>query len=67
MSGKKYRVEQNGQFLGHHSGHTPEDAVYKAVSHSYGEIYKPDMTKDFTCYRGNATYIVNVSGDNNER
>lgn len=61
MSGKKYRVEQNGQFLGHHSGHTPADAVHKVFNRSYGEIYNPDKTKDFTCYRGKYTYVVNLS------
>ncbi len=66
MSGKKYRVEQDGQFLGHHSGHTPQDAVSKMMSKMYGQIYEPDSTKDFICYRGKYNYVVNVSGDNNE-
>lgn len=35
MGGSKWKIEQNGQFLGHHSGHTPLDAVKKACR-TYG-------------------------------
>ena len=64
--GKKYRVEQNGQFLGNHSGHTPQDAVQKVMQHLYGQIYNPDLTQDFICYKGKETYVVNLnSGESN--
>ena len=39
MSGNKWRVEQFGQFLGHHQGHTAQDIIYKAIK-SYGPYYK---------------------------
>lgn len=64
---KKYRVEQDGQFLGHHSGHTPQDAVSKMMGKMYGQIYNPDITKDFICLRGKYSYTVNMNGDNIER
>lgn len=44
---KKYKVMQNGVFLGHHSGHTPQDAVRKAVQ-KYGEYYNMDTAGQFT-------------------
>lgn len=51
MSGNKYRVEQNGQFLGHHSGHEPAEAIAKAVD-KYGDCYKINTNDWFDVYRG---------------
>jgi hypothetical protein len=63
--GKKYRVEQNGQFLGNHSGHTPQDAIHKAMQGLYGQIYKPNLVDDFICYKGKDIYTINLGGESN--
>lgn len=41
----KYKVVQNGQFLGHWQAHTPEEAIKKAVE-NYGAFYKINV-KDY--------------------
>lgn len=51
MSGNKWRIEQNGQFLGHHMGHTAGDAVEKAIK-SYGPCYNIDPDDWFDVYKG---------------
>ena len=50
MSGK-YRVEQNGQFLGHHGAHNAAEAVEKAVN-KYGQFYNINTNDWFDVYRG---------------
>lgn len=47
----KYKVEQNGQFLGHHSGHTPADAVVKAINKN-SQYYNINTNDWFDTYRG---------------
>lgn len=64
MGGSKWRVEQNGQFLGHHSGHTPLDAIKKACR-TYGQVYNISYENGdtFICTRGAQTEIVEVIKD----
>lgn len=50
MSGKKYKVEQNGQFLGHWSAHSAAEAVEKAVK-NYGSYYNVNTNDWFDVYR----------------
>lgn len=50
MAGK-YKVEQNGQFLGHWAAHSPADAVVKAVE-KYGPYYNINTNDYFDVYRG---------------
>lgn len=52
MSGNKYRIEQNGQFLGHHTGHSAAEAVEKAVN-KYGSYYKINTNDYFDVYYKN--------------
>ena len=65
MGGGKYRIEQNGQFLGHHSGHDPAEAIGKAVD-KYGSYYKIDTNDWFDVYKG-AYHSQIYVGENNER
>ena len=44
---KKYRVEQDGQFLGHWVAHTPHEAVMKMMKSSYANCYKVDTNGEF--------------------
>ena len=57
MGGNKWKIEQNGQFLGHHSGHTPKDAVDKACR-TYGQIYPVNPNEDFICTKGKNVCVV---------
>lgn len=50
LSGKKYRVEQNGQFLGHWCAHSAAEAVEKAVN-GYGKYYEINANDWFDVYR----------------
>lgn len=47
----KYKVEQDGQFLGHWQTKTPADAVVKAIE-EYGSYYDIDTNDFFDVYRG---------------
>ena len=49
--GKKYKVSQNGQFLGHFQAHTAADAVVKAVE-KYGQYYPVDTNDYFDVQYG---------------
>lgn len=44
--GKKYKVSQNGQYFGHYSAHSYEEAIAKAIE-KQGEYYKIDKTQPF--------------------
>lgn len=50
MSGK-YRIEQNGQFLGHWTAHTPEEALDKMFHSSYNQCYNIDDYGVFDIYK----------------
>lgn len=49
--GKKYKISQNGQFLGHFQAHTPADAVVKAVA-KYGQYYPTNPNEYFDVQYG---------------
>ena len=57
MSTCKYKVEQDGLFLGHHSGNTLQKVVQKAVE-KYGPFCVIDVNKPFTLTRGFKIYQV---------
>lgn len=54
---KKYRVEQNGQFLGHHRAHSPKNAIEKAIL-TYGPFYNINQTDMFVVTRGSKTVEI---------
>lgn len=57
MSGNKYKVEQNGQFLGHYCAHNPKEAVLKSIN-NYGKYYNIDKNGTFHVTRGSKTWQV---------
>lgn len=60
--GKKYKVEQEEQFLGHHRAHTPRQAVEKALS-TYGPFYTNiDANGAFKVSRGQTSVEVYAEG-----
>ena len=59
MSGsRKYRVEQNKQFLGHFGGHSPYEAVNAAYNKNANFYYGIDKDGVFDVYRFNHHWIV---------
>jgi len=52
MSGKKYKIYQNGQFLGHHEGSSPARAIEKMSKSLYPVAYKVDFNDYFDIYYG---------------
>jgi len=60
VSGNKYRVEQDGQFLGHHSGHTPREAIKKAIN-NYGNFYNINEYGWFDLTKGKDT--IHITGE----
>lgn len=61
MSSCKYRVEQNGHFLGHHSGRNLKVIIDKAVDR-YGRFYPIDTNSMFTLSRGQRVLQVDING-----
>ena len=59
--GKKYKVEQDGQFLGHHRANTPQQAVEKALS-TYGPFYSININNSFKVSRGQQNFNVLMEG-----
>lgn len=57
MSQCKYRVEQNGVFLGHYSGKDMDTIIQKAIDR-YGIYYSIDKDQPFTLTRGQKVYTV---------
>lgn len=53
----KYKVEQDGQFLGHWQAHTPQEAITKAIN-NYGSYYKIDKEGYFTVTSGRKHYYI---------
>ena len=53
MTGGKYKVEQNGVFLGHHCATSPVQAIEKMSETLYAEVYKPNFNDYFDVYYGN--------------
>ena len=59
----KFRVSVDGKFLGHYTGHTPQDAIQKAIKANY--IYhkdKIDNCKEFELQRGNQAMFIAREG-----
>ena len=53
----KYRVEQEGQFLGHWQGHTPREAIAKAIA-NYGPFYNINKNGWFDIYTSTKHYRI---------
>lgn len=53
----KYRVEQDGQFLGHWQAHTPREAIAKAIE-NYGQYYNIDKYGWFDVTCGSKQYHI---------
>lgn len=53
----KYKVEQNGQFLGYWQADTPEEAINKAIK-NYGPYYKIDKKDYFDLTCGHHQYHI---------
>lgn len=62
MASKKYKVEQNGQFLGHHTGSKFSTVVQKAID-KYGVCYHINSNDNFILTRGIHTYSYNPQED----
>lgn len=53
MSGKKYKIYQKGQFLGHHCATSAAQAIEKMSHTLYPVAYKVDFNDYFDIYYGN--------------
>ena len=51
----KYKVVQNGQFLGHWQAHTPKEAIEKAIK-NYGSFYEINKKDYFDVTSGRYQY-----------
>lgn len=58
MTGGKYKIEQNGQFLGHWCATSPEQAIEKMSKTLYAGVYKPDFNSSFDVTRGNKIWHI---------
>lgn len=54
---KKYKVEQNGQFLGHWCAHSPQEAIEKAIT-NYGIYYDIDPEGAFDVVYGSKKFHI---------
>lgn len=63
MSGKKYKIYQNGQFLGHHGGATTQQAFEKMSKSLYPVIYNINLNAPFDIYYGNNHWIDSFAKD----
>lgn len=52
MSGKKYMIKQNEQFLGHWTAHTPKEALNKMINSSYATCYPINNQEPFVVTKG---------------
>jgi hypothetical protein len=52
MKRKKYKIYQNGTFLGHHSAPSPAEAIEKMSRTMYATIYNVNFNDEFDVYRG---------------
>ena len=52
MSGKKYKIYQNGQFLGHWCATSPAGAIEKMSKSSYATVYNINFNDYFDIYYG---------------
>lgn len=60
MSGNKYRVEQNGEFLGHWTAHTPQEAIHKMLDSNYADCYKVNPNEQFVVTKSGKTQTVQL-------
>ena len=62
MPSIKYRVEQGNRVLGHFSGHTPQEAVRKAINNQkkYGNLF--NEAEPFLLVRGSKIYNTFADG-----
>jgi len=54
MSGSKWKVEQNGQFLGHWCAKSAGEAVEKMLASLYAKVYNIDADDWFDVYKGSS-------------
>jgi hypothetical protein len=52
MRGKKYKIYQNSQFLGHHGGLSPAQAIEKMSKTLYPVAYNVNFNDYFDVYYG---------------
>ena len=57
MAMHRYRVEQDGVFLGHHHGNSLQSVVQKAID-QYGRFHHIDEHKPFLLTKGSKIYQV---------
>lgn len=60
MSGSKYMIEQNGQYLGRWTAHTPEEALDKMFHSSYSQCYNIDDYGTFTITKNGKTTEIQM-------
>ena len=60
MTGGKYRIEQNGQFLGHWCATSPAGAIEKMSKSMYAEVYKPNFNDYFDVTRSSHSAKIYV-------
>lgn len=58
MSGKKYKIYQNGQFLGHWCATSPKQAIEKMSKTLYAVVYKVNFDNIFDIYYGSDYYQI---------
>lgn len=58
MSGNKYKVTHNGQFLGHHCANSPAEAVQKMFKTNYPEFYNVTKEDTFEVFKSGKQYNV---------
>lgn len=61
MSGKKYKIYQHGQFLGHWCAREDHQAIKKMLNSSYAKVYNVDPNDYFDVYKGSEYFHVHVS------
>ena len=54
----KYKIEQDGQFLGYHQANTPREAISKMLETSYAECYKINKYGWFDLTDGRNQYHI---------
>lgn len=60
MTGGKYKIEQNGQFLGHWCATSPTGAIEKMSKSMYADVYKPNFNDYFDVTRGSHSTKIYV-------
>ena len=63
MSGKKYKIYQKGQFLGHHCATSAAQAIEKMSHTLYATVYNVDFNDYFDVYYGSDYGQIYVGED----